>query len=72
MPSFKSPSNINETIHKLFNTFQKPMLINGNEFYVTLSIGLSVCPNDGETVESLLQNADLAMYKSKEGGRNCY
>lgn len=50
----------------------RPMLIDDRELQVTPSIGISLYPDDGKTIDSLLKNADLAMYESKDGGRNQY
>jgi len=43
-----------------------------NELFTTTSIGIAIYPEDGETAEELLKNADLAMYYSKRGGGNTY
>jgi len=55
---------------KLLDTVAEPVRVEGQELYVTTSIGIAVYPNDGETAESLLKNADVAMYRAKELGRN--
>lgn len=47
-------------------------IIENHELFVTASIGISIYPNDGTEVESLLKNADIAMYRSKEKGGNSY
>ena len=47
-------------------------LIEGHEVRVTLSIGISVCPDDGRDAEAMLKNADMAMYHAKKMGRNNY
>jgi len=47
-----------------------PMVIEGKELYVTCSAGISLYPQDGPDVDTLLKNADVAMYRAKEGGRN--
>jgi EAL domain-containing protein (putative c-di-GMP-specific phosphodiesterase class I) len=52
--------------------FAVPHLIGKHELHVTLSIGISVYPDDGSTVDSVLQNADTAMYHAKACGRNNY
>lgn len=57
---------------KILNVFQKPFKINGTEFYVTASIGISIYPNDGNDVQTLMRNADMAMYYAKMRGRNNY
>jgi diguanylate cyclase (GGDEF)-like protein/PAS domain S-box-containing protein len=49
-----------------------PFEVDGQHLKVTASIGVSVFPNDGSEYEALLKNADIAMYQSKEAGRNAY
>jgi len=46
--------------------------IDEHKFYVTASIGISIFPNDGNNTELLIKNADAAMYKAKDDGRNTY
>ncbi|MFH1027252.1 MAG: EAL domain-containing protein, partial [Pseudomonadota bacterium] len=48
----------------------QPFRINGHELMITCSIGISISPRDGEEVQTLLRNADLAMYQAKEQGRD--
>ncbi len=48
----------------------EPYSLNGNELYITVSIGIAIYPENGETAAGLLKNADLAMYHVKETGRN--
>ena len=42
----------------------------GHEFVVTSSIGVSLYPRDGDNIDTLLKNADVAMYQAKNAGRN--
>lgn len=57
---------------KIFKTLEKPVVLRGLEVYVNVSIGVSIYPKDGENTETLLKNADLAMYCAKEKGGNTY
>lgn len=55
---------------KILNAFSKPFCVNNQEFFVSTSIGISLYPEDGADEESLIKNADTAMYKAKERGNN--
>jgi len=68
----KDVSDIFIAIKKLVSSFQEPFLLGNESFKITMSIGVSVYPNDGETASKLLKNADIAMYKAKSKGRNRY
>ncbi len=57
---------------KIIEVFAKPLNVYERELFVTTSVGISVFPNDGEDAKSLLKNADTAMYRAKEAGRNTY
>ena len=57
---------------KLLETISHPFSVDGHELYVTTSIGIALFPNDGDSAEALLKNADNAMYRAKEAGRNSY
>ena len=57
---------------KLIEAMAAPHLIGGHQLHVTLSIGISLYPDDGKDVETVLRNADTAMYHAKKRGRNNY
>jgi diguanylate cyclase (GGDEF)-like protein/PAS domain S-box-containing protein len=57
---------------RLLAIFTKPFEAQGRELHITASIGISVFPGDGEDMDALLANADVAMYQAKERGRNTY
>jgi len=57
---------------KIINSLQKPFDVNGNRLYISTSIGISVYPKDGEDMDTLVRNADAAMYRAKEMGGNGY
>jgi diguanylate cyclase (GGDEF)-like protein/PAS domain S-box-containing protein len=58
--------------HKLLECLANPFPLQEQELYVTTSIGISLYPRDGYDVENLIKNADAAMYRAKEQGRNNY
>jgi len=57
---------------KVVDSFGKPYVIGGHEFHMSTSIGISIYPEDGETMEALFKNADIAMYHAKGQGGNSY
>jgi diguanylate cyclase (GGDEF)-like protein len=57
---------------KLIAAMAAPHLIGDHRLHVTLSIGISLYPDDGKNVETVLRNADTAMYHAKRSGRNNY
>ncbi|ABO49880.1 diguanylate cyclase/phosphodiesterase with PAS/PAC and GAF sensor(s) [Desulforamulus reducens MI-1] len=57
---------------KIIDTLANPWIIGNHEFHITTSIGIALYPDDGTDAESLLKNADAAMYQAKEMGRNNY
>ena len=60
------------TAEKIIRAMAEPHLIGEHRLNVTLSIGISVYPDDGDDVAAVLTNADTAMYQAKRGGRNNY
>lgn len=58
--------------NKIINELNKPILIEGHEVYTTASIGISFSHIKGITVETLISNADAAMYKAKLNGKNTF
>jgi diguanylate cyclase (GGDEF)-like protein len=57
---------------KILLAIQEPTEVGEHNLYMTASIGISVYPNDGDNAEDLLRNADSAMYKAKDDGRNTF
>jgi len=58
------------TAQRLTQAVSEPCRISGHDIFVTASVGISIYPNDGQTMSELLKNADTAMYKAKEQGKN--
>lgn len=61
-----------QVARKLLSAFDRAQIIDGHEVHATLSIGISVYPDDGDNLYSVMQNADIAMYHAKANGRNNY
>jgi diguanylate cyclase (GGDEF)-like protein len=57
---------------KILNSLRTPVLLEGKEVIVTTSIGIAIAPENGKEPETILRNADLAMYKAKGKGRDNY
>jgi diguanylate cyclase (GGDEF)-like protein/PAS domain S-box-containing protein len=57
---------------KILEAVRYPFHIEGREFFITTSIGISLYPEDGTDAETLIKNADTAMYQAKEQGRDNY
>ncbi len=55
---------------KILEAIRQPFHLDGHDLYVTTSIGISVYPEDGETVGTLIKNSDSALYRAKERGRD--
>jgi len=61
---------ISEFILSLMEQFNSPFEISGHELFLTASTGIAMFPQDGESIERLIQNADVAMAKAKKMGKN--
>ncbi len=67
-----SSAGLGAIARKLAEALAAPLNVDGHEMFVTASQGISVFPQDGGDVETLLKNADTAMYRAKARGRNNY
>lgn len=68
-------SNVHSAVtiaHEIFKALKIPFRVNNREIYITASIGISFYPTDGEDMEDLVKNADTAMYRAKQLGKNTY
>lgn len=70
--SFNDMKDITEILHKIMKSMEKPFSINEHALHLTLSAGVSIFPDDGSSAEILIRNADTAMYRAKDEGRNTY
>jgi diguanylate cyclase (GGDEF)-like protein/PAS domain S-box-containing protein len=71
-PEIKDPSNSLQLASRIVASLREPFISGDRELYVTSSVGIAIYPDDGETPEELTKNADTAMYRAKELGRNNY
>ena len=61
-----------EKIRKVNNVFTYPFILSTKEYFVSVNIGIAFAPKDGKTSQSLVKNANSAMYMSKISGKNSY
>ncbi len=64
--------NVSIVAQKVIDTISEPFHLNGYTCSVGTSIGIAVYPSDGDDIEHLTKNADIAMYRAKDEGRNNY
>ena len=68
----KDPQDAAKVATRILKELERPFSIGGQELNVTASIGIAVYPDDGQDSETLLKNADVAMYQAKAAGKNAY
>ncbi|ULO07269.1 EAL domain-containing protein [Paenibacillus sp. 19GGS1-52] len=68
----ENPEAVFTLAENIMRAFRKSFLVGESNLYVTVSIGISFYPEDGETTEEILKNADVAMYRAKEEGKGRY
>jgi diguanylate cyclase (GGDEF)-like protein/PAS domain S-box-containing protein len=72
LPRLSRSQDVAPIAGKIIDAVRYPFHIEGREFYITTSMGVSVYPEDGADAETLIKNADTAMYQAKELGRDNY
>ena len=65
-------SGVELIANKIINCFQEPFHLENQDYFLTTSVGVAVYPADGQTPDMLIKNADIAMYKAEENGKNQY
>ncbi|HEY8909731.1 MAG TPA: EAL domain-containing protein [Desulfosporosinus sp.] len=70
LPEFMDDQVVVDVSERILGVFSQPIMLDGNEVYMSTSIGISLYPSDGSDMETLLKQADTAMYHAKEQGRN--
>ena len=72
LPGINNPADAAIVANKIIGTLSSPILADGNELHTSPSIGISIFPDDGNDGDTILKNADTAMYHAKSAGRNNY
>jgi diguanylate cyclase (GGDEF)-like protein/PAS domain S-box-containing protein len=72
LPDLPTADDAASVARKLVDVLASPFAIQGQNIYVSASIGITLFPDDSDDVDSLIRNADAAMYRAKDSGRNNY
>ena len=72
LSTITQPEDAGAIAQKLLDELLQTFLIKGKELHIGASIGIAIYPEDGDTMEALLKNSDIAMYHAKESGRGNY
>ncbi|KEO84811.1 EAL domain-containing protein [Tumebacillus flagellatus] len=72
MPDVEQLQDVLGVVQEILDRMKTPFEYEGNELFLTASFGISFYPSDGQTVEELIKNADMAMHGAKELGRNLW
>lgn len=72
LPDLTSSDDATRVAQRMLDAMIQPFRLDGRELNVTCSIGICLYPRDGRTSESLIKNADIALYRAKDMGRNNY
>lgn len=72
LPNIDNISDIELLLSNILDTVSDPVMIHENEIIAGATIGVAIYPQDGKTANSLLKNADAAMYSAKQAGRGTY
>ena len=69
LPHIQDNTDGAQVSRKVLQALESPVLCDGKQLQVTLSIGIAIFPQDGETGNTLMRNADMAMYRAKQSGK---
>jgi diguanylate cyclase (GGDEF)-like protein len=72
LPDLKHVQDSARVASRILESVSRPLVVSGQEVFITGSVGITIYPMDGEDADTLLKNADAAMYSAKEQGRNNY
>lgn len=72
MPDVENAESVGLLAERILNGLQRPFLLHGHLQTISLSLGAAVAPHDGQDCETLLRNAETAMYQAKQDGRQTW
>ena len=72
MPEIETPHDITVLCRRIFKHLEQPHVLSGRDYTINVSMGVTIFPDDASTPEDLVKNADIAMYRVKETGKNGY
>ncbi|MEW6413661.1 MAG: EAL domain-containing protein [Pseudomonadota bacterium] len=70
LPTLVTRSDVEHIGRKIIQVLSKPVYVKGHEIYISVSIGACVSPDDGDMIDSLIRQAEIAMYQAKSQGRS--
>ncbi|WP_457600174.1 EAL domain-containing protein [Hydrogenivirga sp.] len=70
LPNVKNMRDVIEVAERVLRLFDTPFDVNEEDIYLSASVGIALYPDNGETPSELIKNADMAMYRAKEEGKN--
>ncbi len=72
LPEVKNADAATHIAEKILNDIKQPFTLSGHELYVGASIGIALYPDSGDSLDALIKNADIAMYRVKKTGKDGY
>jgi len=70
LPELRQMEYATTLAQKILEAFRAPFAFNGHQLHITTSIGIAIFPDDGDNADTLMKNADIAMYRAKNKGRD--
>jgi diguanylate cyclase (GGDEF)-like protein len=72
LPEIRQTEVAKNVAERILHSFNKPFEFDGLRIAITASIGVAIFADDGPDADTLIKNADIAMYHAKDSGRNCF
>jgi diguanylate cyclase (GGDEF)-like protein len=71
-PGIREDGDAARIAQRILEAFRRPFVFDDHEIRITTSIGIAIYPDDGQDADTLIKNADIAMYRAKAQGRDNY